>query len=190
MSGHGVHVHPHHEHELEHQAHSGPGLAQSISIFTALLATFGAIVGFYTANVLNESMRLKNEAVLKKAEASDQWNYYQAKGQKGNLAQIAGDLTTGEKSERYRQEVERYNQEKTEIKTKAEGLEKLSQEADTKSSHLQHPLHLVELAMALLQIAIALASVTALTKKKWLFVLAGVAAIGGIVLAAAGWLSA
>lgn len=189
MTGHGVHVHAQHEHELEHQAHHGSSMAQWISIFTALLATFGAIVGFYTANVLNESMRLKNEAVLKKAEASDQWNYYQAKGQKGNLAQLAGDLTSGEKAERYRKEVDRYNQEKAEIKTKAEGLEKLSHDADEKSAHLQHPLHMAELAMAFLQIAIALASVTALTKKKWLFGLAGISAAAGVVLVALAWLT-
>jgi hypothetical protein len=187
MSGHGVHVHAAHEHALEHQAQHGPGLAQFISIFTALLATFGAIVGFYVANTLNESMRLKNEAVLKKAEASDQWNYYQAKSQKGNLAQLGGDIAVGEKSARYRKEVERYNKEKEEIKLKAEALDKASEQANERSSHLQHPLHLAELAMALLQIAIALASVTALTKKKWLFGVAGVAAAGGVALAAAAW---
>ncbi len=189
MSGHGVHIHAAHEHELEHQAQHGPGLAQFISIFTALLATFGAIVGFYVANTLNESMRLKNEAVLKKAEASDQWNYYQAKGQKGNLAQLAGDLTTGDKAARYHKEVERYNTEKADIKTKAEGLEKLSEQANEQSAHLQHPLHFAELSMALLQIAIALASVTALTKKKWLFAVAGVAATGGVVMATMAWLT-
>jgi len=187
MSGHGVHVHAAHEHELEHEAHRGPGLAQFISIFTALLATFGAIVGFYVANTLNESMRLKNEAVLKKAEASDQWNYYQAKGQKGNLAQLAGDLTTGERAAHYRKEGERYNQEKAEIKTKAEALDKASEESNEKSAHLQHPLHLAELSMALLQIAIALASVTALTRKTWLFAVAGVAAAAGVVLSTMAW---
>jgi succinate dehydrogenase/fumarate reductase flavoprotein subunit len=189
MSGHGVHVHAAHDHELEHAAHGGDKLAQFISIFTALLATFGAIVGFYVANTLNESMRLKNEAVLKKAEASDQWNYYQAKSQKGNLAQIAGDLTGGEKAARYKKEVERYNEEKAQIKDKAEALEKKSEESNEKSAHLQHPLHYAELAMAFLQIAIALASVTALTKKKWLFGVAGVAAAAGVVLTALAWIS-
>src|SRR6185295_19294722 len=111
---------------------------------------FGAIVGFYVANTLNESMRLKNEAVLKKAEAWDQWNYYQAKGQKGNLAQLAGDLTTGEKSARYKKEVERYNREKNENKEKAEALEKQSEESNEKCAHLQHPLHYAQLAMAFL----------------------------------------
>ncbi len=189
MSGHGVHVHAPHEHELEHQAQHGPGLAQFIAIFTAILATFGAVVGYHVATTLNEAMMLKNEAVLKKAEASDQWNYYQAKSQKGNLAQLAADVTSGEKAARYRKEVERYNKEKAEIQGKAESLEKLSGEANNRSERLLHPLHRLEQSMALLQIAIALASITALTRKKWLFGVAGAAAAGGLVLAGLGMLA-
>jgi len=164
-------------------------MAQYISIFTALLATFGAIVGLYVAYTINDSMKLKNEAVLKKTEASDQWNFYQAKSQKGNLAQLAIDLTTGDKSARYRKEVERYNTEKTEIRDKAEKLDKESEHADEESIHLQHPLHFSEISMALLQISIALASVTALTRKRWLFAVAGVAASGGVTLAVIAWSS-
>lgn len=37
MSTHGIHAHGPHDHEVEHQAQHGPGLAQSIAIFTALL---------------------------------------------------------------------------------------------------------------------------------------------------------
>ncbi len=66
---------------------------------------------------------------------------------------------------------------------------KKSEEGNRNSAHLQHPLHFAELSMALLQIAIALASVTALTKKKWLFVVAGIAATGGVVMASMAWLS-
>lgn len=183
MSGHGVHVHGPHEHEVEHQAHRGPGLAQSIAIFTAVLATLGAIIGYHVATTLNEAMMLKNEAVLKKAEASDQWNYYQAKSSKGHLVEVAADLATGSKAERYRKEVERYNKEKQEIKREAEALEAKSHEANEKSAHLLHPLHRAEQAMALIQIAIALASITVLTRKRWLFAVAGATAAGGLILA-------
>jgi hypothetical protein len=36
--------------------------------------------------------------------------------------------------------------------------------------------------MTLIQIAISLASITVLTRKKWLFAIAGVAAAGGLVM--------
>lgn len=38
MSEGGFHVHGAHEQTLEHEAHHGPGLAQYIAIFTAILA--------------------------------------------------------------------------------------------------------------------------------------------------------
>jgi uncharacterized membrane protein YccC len=40
--------------------------------------------------------------------------------------------------------------------------------------------------MTLIQIAISLASITVLTRKKWLFLVAGIAAAGGVIM----WVSA
>ena len=189
MSGHGVHVHAPHEHELEHQAHHGPGLAQYIAIFTAILATLGAVIGYSVATTLNEAMMLKNEAVLKKTEASDQWNFYQAKSSKQHLMSIAADLTGGARAENYKKQVARYEEEKKEIKAKAEELEEASKKANEESANLLHPLHLSEQAMTLIQIAISLASITVLTRKRWLFALAGLCAAGGVVLAGLGFLA-
>ncbi|MFL6621446.1 MAG: DUF4337 domain-containing protein [Sulfurifustaceae bacterium] len=180
---HGVHVHAPHDHEVEHRANHGPGLAQYVAIFTAVLATIGAVVGYHVATTLNEAMLYKNEAVLKKTEASDQWNYYQAKSTKGNLAQLAADLSRGTASERYRKDAERYEREKQEIKRAAEALEAQSAHANAQSERLLHPLHRAEQSLTLFQIAISLASITVLTRKKWLFGVAGVAAALGLLLA-------
>ncbi len=49
MSGHDFHVHGAHEHALEHEAQHGPGLAQYVAIFTAVLSTVGAIVSYQAA---------------------------------------------------------------------------------------------------------------------------------------------
>lgn len=188
MTGH-FHVHGAHDHEVEHQAQHeaghqaqhGPGLAQQIAIFTAILSTMGAVVSFQLASTQNAAMLSKNEAVLKKTEASDQWNYYQAKSTKGNLAELASRLATSpDKIEFYKKEVERYDKEKKEIKAEAEKLEKLAKQANDKSERLLHPHHNFELAMMFIQISISLASITVLTRKKWLFALAGTGAVGGI----------
>ncbi len=184
MSGHGIHVHAPHEHELEHQAQHGPGLAQYIAIFTAILATLGAVIGYNIATTLNEAMMYKNEAVLKKTEASDQWNFYQAKSSKQHLMSVAADMTGGARAEHYKQQVARYEEEKKEIKANAEALETEAHKANEHSAELLHPLHLSEQSMTLIQIAISLASITALTRKKWLFAAAGASAAGALVLSA------
>jgi len=180
MSGQHLHVHGAHDHELEHKAKHGDGLAQRIAIFTAILATVGAIVSFLGGHTQNQALYYKNNAVLKKAEASDQWNYYQAKSQKESLAKFAASIINDpEKQTFYKQEAERYAKEKEEIKLKAEAIEKESAESNKQSEEALHPHEKLAVSMTFLQIAIALASVTALTNKRWLLYGAGMAALLG-----------
>ncbi len=123
MSDKGIHVHGPHDHAVEH-AGSTPGLGQQIAIFTAILATLGAVVSFLGGHTQNEALFFKNEAVLKKTEASNQWNYYQAKSTKQNLAEFASSLTNdAARVEFFKGEVARYEKEKKEIRVKAEVLE-------------------------------------------------------------------
>src|SRR5512135_774528 len=100
MSGHGIHVHGAHDHAVEHEAHKG-GLGQQIAIFTAILATVGAVVSFFGGDTQNKALLYKNNAVLERAEASDQWNYYQAKSMKQNLAEMAAALAADPKAAAY-----------------------------------------------------------------------------------------
>lgn len=182
MSHDGFHVHGHHEHVLEHESHQGSKMSQYVAIFTAILSTIGAIISYHGGATQNEAMLYKNEAVLKKAHASDQWNFYQAKSQKGHLMELAQELAPKEKKDYYREQIEKYNAEKKKIKAEAETLEEASRHANEKSEQLMHPHHKLAQAMTLTQIAISLASITALTRKRWLFGAATIAAAGGGVL--------
>ncbi|MHB1240760.1 MAG: DUF4337 family protein, partial [Gammaproteobacteria bacterium] len=102
MSSEGFHVHGAHEHAVEHLAqHEGPGLAQYVAIFTAILATIGAIVSYHVSATQNETMLLKNEAVLEATKASDQWNFYQAKSTKAHLMELAADMSTADRKAHY-----------------------------------------------------------------------------------------
>jgi hypothetical protein len=176
------HVHGAHDHAVEHQAHGGDGLASSVAIFTAILASVGAVVSYQGSDTQNEAMLFKNEAVLKKTQASDQWNYYQAQSNKGHLMELAADLAPASKRGHYKAQIEKYENNKKAIKLKAEALEAESEQANQKSEHAMHPHHKLAQAMTLIQIAISLASITVLTRRKWLFAVAGVAAAGGLVM--------
>jgi hypothetical protein len=194
MSEHGFHVHGPHDHAVEHAAehethHGGPGLAQYVAIFTAILATLGAIVSYQGGATQNQAMLYKNEAVLKKAQASDQWSFYQAKSSKQHLMELAIDLAPKEKTEFYRKQAEKYDKEKNGIKQQAEQLDKESLKADELSEHEMHPHHRLAQAMTLIQIAISLASITVLTRRRWLFGLAIASAAGGLVLTGLVWLA-
>jgi hypothetical protein len=175
------HVHGAHDHMAEHAAEGG-GLPQQVAIFTALLATVGAIVSFLGGHTQNEALYWKNDAVLKKAAASDQWAYYQAKSTKGHMMELALALVPAERQEGYKKEVVRYETEKKEIRGKAEALEKESEHSNELSEHSLHPHHKLSIAMTFIQIAIALASITALTGKRWLLGLGGLSAAVGLIL--------
>jgi hypothetical protein len=172
-----------HEHHVEHQAEHGEGLSQQIAMFTAILATLGAIVSYLGGHTQNEALYYKNEGVYFRTLASDQWAYYQAKGIKAEIAQNELDHSTDPKQvDALKDKIKRYNDEKTEISNKAKEYEAQSDEANTHAEHSLHPHEKLAMAMTFIQIAISAASITALTRKRWLFGLAALSAAGGIVL--------
>ncbi len=188
MSGHEVHVHGAHDHAVEHAAQHG-GLGQQVAIFSAVLATVGAIVSFFGGDTQNKALLYKNEAVLERAEATDQWNFYQAKSMKQNMAEVAAATATDAKvAERYRGEAQRYAKEKAEVERDARKHEAEYAKFNRMSEQALHPHHYLAVSMTLLQIAIALASITVLTQKRWLLYGAGVSALGGALLGIVAWL--
>ena len=179
MSGHGFHVHGPHDHELEHatQGHGGSH-TNSIAMFTAVIATVGALFGYMGGATQANAGLYKNNAAIKKTEASNQWNYYQAKSSKQNLSELALELSPGKK-EFYQDEIKRYKGEKAEIKAGAEKLEAEAKAWDEKSDEQMHQHHRWAQATTALQVAIALAAIALLTRKKWLeWGMYGVASIG------------
>jgi len=188
MSEHGVHVHGPHDHAVEHAAQA-PGLGQQVAIFTAVLATVGAIVSFFGGDTQNNAIIFKNEAVLERAEASDQWNFYQAKSMKQNIAEIAAAISTDPKTvEFYKAEAKRYAAEKKDVEKDARKHEAAYKIWNEKSEQALHPHHFLAISMTLLQIAIALASITVLTQKRWLLFGAALSAFGGAVFGVIAWL--
>lgn len=180
MSEGGFHAHGAHEHELAHAALRG-GLAQWVAIFTALLSTFGAIVSYQGSFAQNEALLYKNEAVLKQTQAADQWSFYEAKSTKGHLMEFAGELMPA-RAGYYRKQAAKYDQQKRAIAAKAQSLEQEFLKANEMSDRYMAPHYRLAQAITLIQIAISLASITALTRRTWLLAVAGVAAVGAATL--------
>jgi len=181
MSDHGFHVHGPHDHEVEHAArHDGSdSFAGMIAVMTAILATIGALFSYMGGATQANAGLFKNNAAIRKTEASNQWNYYQAKSSKQNMAELAVALVADDRKPAYKDEVERYKKEKAEIKTAAEKLEAESKAWDDRSDVEMHQHHRWAQATTALQISIALAAIALLTKRKWLeYGMFGVAGLG------------
>lgn len=189
MASDGFHVHGPHDHELEHAAEHDPkGMAGQLAVVTAILATVGAIFAYMGGATQANAGLYKNDAAIKKTEASNQWNYYQAKSSKQNLSELAQELAPDTRKTFYADEIKRYKTEKAEIKLAAEKLEADSKAWDDKSAEQMHQHHRWAQATTALQIAIAMAAIALLTKKRWLEKLVfGVSAVG-IAVGALAWL--
>ena len=194
MSGDGFHVHGPHDHALEHaaegehgdSAHHGVGggsMTNQIAVFTAIIATVGAIFSYMGGATQSNAGLYKNTAAIKKTEASNQWNYFQSKSTKQSLAEVSRDLTVGETEKaKYQAKIDRYEKEKTEIKAGAEKIETEATAWDQKSDAEMHQHHRWAQATTVLQVAIALAAIALLTKKKWLeYGMFGVAVVGVVI---------
>ncbi|MGN6701566.1 MAG: DUF4337 domain-containing protein [Burkholderiaceae bacterium] len=188
MSDDAIHEHGPHDHELEHAAqHGGDSFASRVAVTTAVLATAGAIFGYQAGATQNDAAMFKNNAAIKKTEASNQWNYYQAKSNRQNLAELAQSLP-GVDAARYQADAARYRNEKEQIRQGAEKLEAESRAWDDRSEGMMHRHHRWAMASTAEQIAIALAAIALLTRKRWLQVgVYGVAALG-IGIGVTAWL--
>ena len=194
MSDHGggVHVHAPHEELVEHGAQGGhsDGLSQKIALTTAVLATVGALFGYYSGKTATEAILAKNDSISLHTQASDQWAFYQAKSTKEFIASNMAQLTVDDKlREKLKADAERYAKEKEVIKGDAEKLVEEAHKKEKESEANLHPHERMALGTALMQVAVALSAITLLTKKNWLYMTALAFAAVGIGIASWGALA-
>jgi hypothetical protein len=157
-------------HEKAHESHDR--WSMQIALSTALIAVFAAITGLLAEHQANE-------ALISQIKASDQWAYYQAKGIKGEIYNATGEILSAQNislSEEKQQKIEKYKQEQSGIKAKAEELQNESSIRLAKHSKLS-------LGITLFQIAIAISAVAILTRKRFLWYIGiGFSAVGLVFL--------
>src|SRR4051794_35421401 len=131
MSEAGFHVHGPHDHEIEHAIEHAGGHAKGaqgnmvnqIAMFTAIIATVGAIFAYMAGATQADAGLYKNNAAIKKTEASNQWNFFQAKSTKQALAEFSRDLSPPDRQAGYQAKMDRYEKEKKEIEAEARKFE-------------------------------------------------------------------
>ena len=176
-----------HDRAVEHAAEHEP-LGRWVAVFTAVLATLGAIVSYQNGNSESRGLEFKNAAILRKSEASDQWAYYQAKSVKEAIVRSAY-APNDEARAGLLTEAERYSKEKSAIEKEARKLDAEARALDEQSERAVHPHHRLAQALVLVQVAIALAALTVLTRQRWMLALSGISAAAGIAFWALAWTS-
>ena len=122
-----------------------------MALSTAILAVLAAIAGLLSGQYANEAM-------MNQIEASDQWNYYQAKSIKASVLDAKMSLA-GAPNESDQFKRDRYEKEQEEIKSDAG-----HKEAAAKSNFHKH--EVFARGVTMFQIAIAIAAISALTRRR------------------------
>jgi hypothetical protein len=181
-----IEIHGQHDHAVEHAAHVD-SLGRWVAMFTAVLAAMGAFISYQNGSSESLGLELKNEAILKKSEASDQWAYYQAKGIKEVVVEHAVAANDSERQANAAL-AKRYADEKGAIEKQARKFDEEAQANDKASERAIAPHHRLSQALALVQSAIALAALTVLTRQRWMLAISGASAVVAIGFWVMAWL--
>jgi hypothetical protein len=155
------------EEDMHHQAHHAPERWVSwVALTAAFLAALAAITGLKASDNANE-------ALFKQMQASDKWNQYQAQKMKAaiKLEVIAGNGKEPTEADRKKLD---------EREKKAEGLSEVA--TDLQKEAIEHMDRHQKLApgVTMFQIAIAMAAITVLSKKKPIWFVSIVFGVVGI----------
>lgn len=155
-----------------------------IALSTAIIAVFAAIATLRSNMHTTEALLMKNSSILATAEASDKWAYYQAKSIKANMYEIQVETLTRSGASRalikeFNDKVTSYQNDQKKIADEAKALEDKSKQYEVLSENNMRHHAGFALSEVFFQVAIALSSVAAMTKRKelWYFGLT-VAGIG------------
>jgi hypothetical protein len=171
-----------HEQIKEELERDGGASLKAIALTTALFAVLAAVAALRAAGTVNEALALKTEATRLQAEASDQWAAYQAKGIKSAIqaASESAWIALGKNPPRsFGDEQRRYAREQGELAQVARQKERARDQTSAEADHLMHQHHRFADSVALLQVAIALAAVAALTRVRVIW-------FGSMIVAVAG----
>lgn len=145
-----------HEH-IEHAAHaSEEKWVARVALGTAILAALAAITSLLAGDHANEAM-------IEQIKASDQWNFYQAKGLKAEILSVRLTLpgvtpTTADKAK-----LAAYSSQQAAIRKTA------AEEQAAAQNHLARHVILAR-GVTLFQIAIAIAAISILTRRQMFWV--------------------
>ncbi len=155
-----------------------------VSLTVVIIAVIAAIAAQFSG-------KYGGRTQMSQAQASDQWAFYQAKSIKQHQDEAAlvqltrigdtNDVELARTIKKLRDNLARYDQEKADIKAKAEALEKVRDDASRRGGKMG-------LAISFFSVAIATASICTVTKKKPLWFVAMILSVVAAVQMVMAWI--
>ena len=175
--------------EQGEEAPSGPHswLITAIAITTGVLAVFAALSSLLAGRAAHHSLAELNQAAIAQNLASDQWNFYQAKGIKRHVFEVQRDAlrlqtdpAAAKQAAAYDKEIKRYATEQQQIMKDAKAQEHERDLAKAAAQRFDERYQRLSLSVSFFQVGIVVSSVAAIVRRPglWYMGLAG----GGVGL--------
>jgi hypothetical protein len=168
-----------------------PWLITAIAVTTALLAVCAALSSLLAGRAAHHSLAELNQAAIAQNLASDQWNFYQAKGIKRHVFEVQrevlrvqSDPAAAKLATAYDKEVKRYTAEQQQIMKDAKAQEHERDAAKATAQRFDERYQRLSLAVSFFQVGIVVSSIAAIVRRPalWYLGLAG-GAVGLLFMA-------
>ena len=176
---------PHEEVETaEHAAHAhaeGGLNAAIVPLSIAVMAVIAAVFGSLETTAASNAVLARSSAAVRQGEASDLWGFFQARSIKKNMYELAALQSAGDTAA-LKAKAEQYAKEEGDLQTQARAKEAevKAQEALSETAMERH--HQLTLSTNVVHLAIALASISIVMRRRWLWMGSLAVVAVGVVL--------
>lgn len=177
-----------HAEHAEHAAHSGDPFLAIVAITIAILAVVAASIGSLETIETAATIGAKNDAVLLQDKATDIWSFYQAKSIKKNMYQIAA-AAGGASADEFTKQAQHNGDDAQELQRQGKALEEQRDAKLEESERHEHRHEVLTIAVTMLQISIAIATIAIIRRgARWPWYAALALGIAGAIGAAAAYI--
>ncbi len=171
-------AHEHLEH-AEHAAHAAAELGLAIPLSITVMAVIAAVCGSLETTAASTAVLTRSDAAVRQGEASDLWSFFQARSIKKNMYEVAAGAAPPDRAADLMAKAAAYAKEEEDLQVKARAKEDEVRKEEALSTDAMERHHHLAIASNIVHLAIAVASVAILVKRRWLW-------FGSLAIAAVG----
>ncbi len=169
----------------EHAAHAATegGLrAAIVPLSIAVMAVVAGALGGLESTAASDAIIARSDASIRRNEASDLWSQYQAESLKKHIYAIAAGQP-GADSAALKAQSDGFAKQETSLQAQAKAQETSTEDALATSDKAMERHHQLTYATSIVQLAIALASISIVIRRRWLWYGSLACLAAGIVVA-------
>ena len=178
-----AHEHLEHAEHAEHAAHEGGLRAAIVPLSIAVMAVAAGVLGILEGTASADAIIARGDAAIHRNEATDLWSEFQAESLKKHIYGIAAGQG-GANADSFKAQAAKYAAQEKDLSEKAKAKEKETEDQIALSEKAMEKHHRLSYATGTVQLAIALASISIVVRRRWLWYVSLVCLVAGLGIAA------